>query len=641
VLLDRADVDLAERLHPLAHLLEVADPLLARPRRPLGVRARQTDRLGRLGLALGGALPGLRARLLTGRLGHGHHGLARRRRRPARQLDLPAIAHSLLHLLEAQPALTHLELGGLHPLAAREALRAEMPQLLLAATHVGGAALEGVARAVGRLAGGVLLAQLLHQPAPRLLAGRRELGPPRLHLLDLPLAPSDPRLRLAGGLERACAHAGDPVALLRAPGVLDPALGEGRLATLQLPAGLPDARRQRVERALRLGPLRAQRFEPPPERLALRRQRLALGDQLRALGGAAVVRLEGGLQALAGALEVLLVVRHGERRGVVAVAEVVELVGRLGQLRLGAGVRGHPRRDLGLERADLPLEVAHLARPREHAAAVLAATGQDALRREQVSGRRHERRRERAAAVDLPDLAEVRHQVRAPEQGPRHRLVAGLRVHALDQRRAERDEAARARRLVAGVEDEHRAPRARLPDPRQRGERALEPARDQRLRALAQHRLHRALRLGLGLEDVAHQPAQAVRRPHALPLLHEVARATAEVLGALQHLAQGGQPRGPHGGALARLAQALGRRAQLRGRALVAQGGLAQRVHQAIALGEQVVQALLQPALLLVGAARLALLDLDGLVGAAQAPGDLVDPVPERGDAGPRRGRSP
>lgn len=189
----------------------------------------------------------------------------------------------------------------------------------------------------------------------------------------------------------------------------------------------------------------------------------------------------------------------------VAVAEVVELVGRLRQLGLGGRVGGDPPRHLDVERPDLALEVAHLARPGQDPAAVLAAAGHDAVRREQVAGRRHEGRREGAAAVDLPDLAEIRDQVRAAEQRVRHRLVPGLGTHALDQRHAERDEAARARRLVAGVEDQDRAPRTRRAHLRERRERALEATRDQRLRALAQDGLDRALGVGLGLEDVANQ----------------------------------------------------------------------------------------------------------------------------------------
>lgn len=123
-----------------------------------------------------------------------------------------------------------------------------------------------------------------------------------------------------------------------------------------------------------------------------------------------------------------------------------------------------------------------------------------------------------------------------------------------------------------------------------------------------------------------------MRRPHRLALLHQVAGPPAEVLGAFEHLAQRSEPRRPARGALARVAQALGRFAQRPARPLVTKGRLAQHVHQPIALGEQVVEPFLEPALLLVHAARLALLHFEGLVGAAQATGDLLDPVPERRD---------
>src|SRR5690606_30927192 len=140
---------------------------------------------------------------------------------------------------------------------------------------------------------------------------------------------------------------------------------------LQLASGLPDPRGERIERTLGVDALDAQRLQALGQRSLLGADGLALGDQLGALRAAPVLRFERRLQALARALEVLLVVGDRERRGVMAVAQVVELVGGLHELALGSGVGGGERRELGVERGDLALEITHLARPREDSAASL------------------------------------------------------------------------------------------------------------------------------------------------------------------------------------------------------------------------------------------------------------------------------
>src|SRR5690606_3677939 len=183
---------------------------------------------------------------------------------------------ALLALLEAQAALAQLELGGLDALAAREALAAQLAHLVLARAHVGRRRLEAIARPVGLLARAVLLAQLRDELLARLRAGRGELRAARLHLLDLALAARDPGLRLARRLRGARAGRDQAVALLDARGVRDAALGEGRLAALQLASGLPDPRGERIERTLGVDALDAERLQALGQRSLLGADGLAL-----------------------------------------------------------------------------------------------------------------------------------------------------------------------------------------------------------------------------------------------------------------------------------------------------------------------------------------------------------------------------
>ena len=94
---------------------------------------------------------------------------------------------------------------------------------------------------------------------------------------------------------------------------------------------------------------------------AVSAQRLALGEEGRTLGHAALVGLADGLHPLARALEVLLVVGDGQRGRVMAIAQVLERVlsgHQRGLGRLAAGSQGLDlaveARHLGVQLADLP-----------------------------------------------------------------------------------------------------------------------------------------------------------------------------------------------------------------------------------------------------------------------------------------------
>ena len=361
---------------------------------------------------------------------------------------------------------------------------------------------------------------------------------------------------------------------------------------------------------------------------ALRDEGLAAREQLRTLDHPSFVRLAERLHALAAALQILLVVGDRERRRVVSVAQVVELVRDARQRGLGRGVRGLRPGDRGFQRRDLGLEVAHLAHAGDQTSAGgrLLSAAHHALGREHAAVRRDEDGRDPAPAVDLEHLLERIDQVDAAEQPARERLVARPRPHAAEQRLSERDEALALRRgLGQGHEDA--APGLGLAQPCQRLDGAARALDHDRLGALGEHGLDGALRFAVHLEHVAHETAHTQGAARALVPRQQRARAGADVLAPLEHLAQRGEPRAPRLPRLAPLAQPQARLAGLGHGLLVGFERGAQRAHQAVALGEQVAQPFLERTLLVVRAVGLDLPDLQALVGAAQARVDRGPPI--------------
>ena len=166
----------------------------------------------------------------------------------------------------------------------------------------------------------------------------------------------------------------------------------------------------------------------------------------------------------------------------------------------------------------------------------------------------------------------------------------------------------------------------------ERGDRAGRRVDHERLGAICERGLHRALDLAVGLDEVAHQTAQPEAIARRGVALEQVARARGDVLAALQHLAQRHEPRALALDLLARGAQRVVGRALRRHGGVVALERAAHRVHHAIALREQVAQTLLEVVLLAIGARRLALPELEHLVGVAQPRLELRAPIFDRGE---------
>jgi hypothetical protein len=100
-----------------------------------------------------------------------------------------------------------------------------------------------------------------------------------------------------------------------------------------------------------------------------------------------------------------------------------------------------------------------------------------------------------------------------------------------------------------------------------------------------------------------------------------------------EHLAERSQPRTPALGRLAGRSQPLGRLALALDGLSLGLERLAQQPHDAVALGEQLAQPLLEFPLLAIGAARLSLTHLEHLVRTAHAGFALGEPIVDAGQA--------
>ena len=208
----------------------------------------------------------------------------------------------------------------------------------------------------------------------------------------------------------------------------------------------------------------------------------------------------------------------------------------------------------------------------------------------------------------------------------------GPRAHAREQGLAERDEALRLRR---GFRQRHEdaAAGAGLAQPRERFDGAPRALDDDGLGALGEHRLDGALHVAIHFEHVAHEPERAHGAARVGVLGEQVARAGSDVFAPLEQLAQRNQPRPPRLARFAALAQRQARLARPRHGLLVGLERGAQAAHQAVAVVQQIAQAFFEQPLLVVGAARLDLPDLEALVRAAQARVDRGAPVVDGGEA--------
>ncbi len=93
---------------------------------------------------------------------------------------------------------------------------------------------------------------------------------------------------------------------------------------------------------------------------------------------------------------------HGEGGGVVAVAQVLELIAGPGERELRLAVLALPLGDHGLELGDLGGQLPNLPHPRENPGlGGVASSPHHAVGREHVAGRGREGAREATGAVDV------------------------------------------------------------------------------------------------------------------------------------------------------------------------------------------------------------------------------------------------
>jgi hypothetical protein len=158
------------------------------------------------------------------------------------------------------------------------------------------------------------------------------------------LAPRDPRLRSASAERSRSAAAKTPSRCSARLACSARCSAAAVFDARELARGRAEPQPERVERALAVHAPLAGVSERDVEAPPLLGQRRQLGEQVGALLRAALARLADRLHPLAGALQVLLVVRDRQRGGVVAVAQVLELVAGPGEreLRLAALARRSP-----------------------------------------------------------------------------------------------------------------------------------------------------------------------------------------------------------------------------------------------------------------------------------------------------------
>ena len=618
VLLDRAEIHVAERLEALAHLVEPRPArleILRQQRRDLARLAPRVAALRRLRPAhrrrsRPEASPRLRPRRPRSRR-------CRPRRARAARARTPAASTSPDPRSSVRGRRPRGGRGAARARAAPSSARARLVApgfeldahlarrgLLLA--DLRGQRLAGVALLLAREPRGLLLAQARGERELRLGERARQLLAARLGGLDLRLAargptPASPGSGRARARGRCAARWQDSPRLAwwtrrSVAGRLEP-----RALARRAERGAGRARRARAGAG---GAPRAPRRAAPR---ADRARRRALSNSARCCERSAPrasLRLAERLHALARTLEVLLVARDGERRRVVAIAQVLELVARaLAARSRPARARVSSTETSRVERLDLGPELAHLAHARQHAGALALASAADhAVGREHVALARDEGARDAAPAVDRSASARSLDQVHAAEAGPRHRLEAGR---------------AGAPRSSSGAPSGTKpcgsvaAPRSSTNTPRpaparaqllERGERAGRRRADEApRRCSASAPRPRAPRRGSTSNASRTRPAQpermarAVRQrpsggapPRRCPRGARAARAatTSRARLRLAQLARGrAAPRRP--GATRPIARSWLRRAPSRSSA-----------HQAIALGQQVAQPLLEVALL-------------------------------------------
>jgi hypothetical protein len=366
----------------------------------------------------------------------------RRGGHPARNVDVPFLEDRLFEVLESQLRLARSELGRLSRLALRADLGAQLSNPRLECAHGRVLAFVRVALVVVVASRAFLVAQPQRQIPLGVLRRPIQRDAPRFRRLDLRLAAPDPLLCLLRALAGARKRGAQLIALLDAVLVRHAALGDDRLVSRKLTRGRTDAKQQRIEPSLALAPFDLGGIERRGEPSQLRSDGFGFAHQLGAFRGAALSRLTHRLVPLPRPLQVLFVVGHRQRRGVIPIAQVLEVIVRLRARRLRFRVFGFQSGDLGVEPLDLRREVADLA----HASQCTRSRGvaparEQTVAREHVALRRHERAGEPVHAVDAHGLGQIPDQIDAREQRSRDSFESAARANPGQQRLAERHEA--------------------------------------------------------------------------------------------------------------------------------------------------------------------------------------------------------
>jgi hypothetical protein len=269
VLLDRAEVHVAQRLEAALHLFQAGATRLQiegeHGRDLLGLAARIPclSRLlvggnhSRFAALFRAGLGATHSRLLVD-VDRGRFALRldrRERRLPEGQLDAPALPDAGLQVVSAQLELAQRELCLARLVAARLELDTHLTRRVLRLAHRCGERLPGVALLLAALARGLFLTKPLGEMLLGFDQRARQLLAACLAGCDLGLTAADPVARLTGLGAQPFEARAHPLAGFAAARLLDAPLGRHRFETRALAAGRADPEAQCVERLLPGHPL--------------------------------------------------------------------------------------------------------------------------------------------------------------------------------------------------------------------------------------------------------------------------------------------------------------------------------------------------------------------------------------------------
>ena len=280
---------------------------------------------------------------------------------------------------------------------------------------------------------------------------------------------------------------------------------------------------------------------------------------------------------------------HGQCGRVMAVAQVLELVGRANQHRLGFPMTGFLGQNPGVVGLHLLPQIPHFTNPRQQTGAGFLAAAHEPIGRQHIPTRRDERGWNPPRAIDPNHLLEIVDEVHARQQATRQIFVAGPGLHALEQRLAQRNDAS-----GFGLGSRHcyekTAAGFGAPQLVQGRHGTFRTVDHQRPGTLRQHRFDRGFDRAIRNHQVAHQTPHPEAGARLFAALQQVTRAFAQIFALLEHLAQRIEPGPSHLACFAELTQRFGQLARFAAAALVGLESRAQQPHQSIALGEKIAK---------------------------------------------------